>query len=188
MTAIDQSKIDVGARSPGLTFQDLLDADTHPVPDVLRLQSPRYFGSDDIPTERYTSREWHRREVDQLWSRVWQFACREEHIPEPGDYIVYEIAELSFLVVRQTDGSIKSYPNACLHRGRQPYWPPARQPDERDHNDRLERADRQPVREPRGKAKSEESHLFFRRSRCSDASNASSSASSSSDTSSRSAR
>jgi nitrite reductase/ring-hydroxylating ferredoxin subunit len=108
-----------GARSPGLSYQDLLDADTHPVPDVLRLQSPRYLGIADIPTERYTSRQWHRREVDQMWSRVWQFACREEHIPEAGDYIVYDIAELSYLVVRQADGTIKSYPNACLHRGRQ---------------------------------------------------------------------
>ena len=119
MTATDQPAADTGARSPGPTFQDLLDADTHPVPDVLRLESPRYFGSGDIPIERYISREWHRREVDQLWSRVWQFACREEHIPESGDYIVYEIAEKSYLVVRQVDGSIKSFPNACLHRGRQ---------------------------------------------------------------------
>jgi phenylpropionate dioxygenase-like ring-hydroxylating dioxygenase large terminal subunit len=119
MTATESSETAAEARSPGLTFQDLLDADTHPVPDVLRLESPRYFGSEDIPIERYISREWHRREVDQLWSKVWQFACREEHIPEPGDYIVYDIAELSFLVVRQQDGSIKAYPNACLHRGRQ---------------------------------------------------------------------
>jgi phenylpropionate dioxygenase-like ring-hydroxylating dioxygenase large terminal subunit len=119
MTAIDETNLDTGARSPGLSFQDLLDQDTHPVPPVLRLQSPRYFGSQDIPIERYTSRAWHRREVDRLWRRVWQFACREEHIPTPGDYIVYEIAELSFLVVRQADGSIKAFPNACLHRGRQ---------------------------------------------------------------------
>ena len=95
MTAIESE-----ARSPGLSYQDLLDADTHPVPDVLRLESPRYLGSEDIPIERYTSRDWHRREVDRLWRRVWQFACREEHIPVAGDYIVYDIAELSFLVVR----------------------------------------------------------------------------------------
>ena len=119
MTALDDSDTAAGARSPGPTYQDLLDADTHPVPAVLRLESPRYLGSADIPIERYISREWHRREVDQLWSRVWQFACREDHIPEPGDYIVYDIAELSFLVVRQSDGSIKAFPNACLHRGRQ---------------------------------------------------------------------
>ncbi len=91
------------ARSPGLSYQDLLDADTHPVPDVLREQSPRYLGNEDISIERYTTREWHRREVERLWKRVWQFACREEHIPEPGDYIVYDIAELSFVVVRTRD-------------------------------------------------------------------------------------
>ena len=106
------------ARSPGITYQELLDADTHPVPEVLRLESPRYLGSADIPRERYTTREWHLLEVERLWKRVWQFACREEHIPEPGDYIVYEIASLSFIVVRTADGSIQAYPNACLHRGR----------------------------------------------------------------------
>jgi phenylpropionate dioxygenase-like ring-hydroxylating dioxygenase large terminal subunit len=49
---------------------------------------------------------------------VWQFACREEHIPNTGDYIVYDIADLSFVVVRTASGEIKAYPNACLHRGR----------------------------------------------------------------------
>jgi phenylpropionate dioxygenase-like ring-hydroxylating dioxygenase large terminal subunit len=107
------------ARSPGVTYQQLLDTDTHPVPGVLRLEAPRYLGSGDIPHERYTSRAWHDLEVERLWSRVWQFACREEHIPEPGDYIVYEIAGKSYVVVRQADGSIKAFPNACLHRGRQ---------------------------------------------------------------------
>jgi nitrite reductase/ring-hydroxylating ferredoxin subunit len=107
------------ARSPGVTYQELLDADTHPVPDVLRLQSPRSFGAKDIPVERYTTREWHLREVDRVWLRAWQFACREEHIPTPGDYIIYDIAHLSFVVIRTDSGEIKAYPNACLHRGRQ---------------------------------------------------------------------
>ena len=106
------------ARSPGVTYQDLLDADTHPVPDVLRLQAPRFLGDQDIPKERYTSPDFHRLEVEKLWMRVWQFACREEHIPNVGDYIVYDIANLSFVVVRDKSGQIKSYPNACLHRGR----------------------------------------------------------------------
>ena len=106
------------ARSPGISYQQLLDTDTHPVPDVLRLESTRDGGSADIPKERYTSREWHLLEVERLWKRVWQFACREEEIPAAGDYVIYEIATLSFIVMRQTDGSIKSYPNACLHRGR----------------------------------------------------------------------
>lgn len=104
-------------RSPGISYQELLDSDTRPVPAVLRLESPRDFEPWDVPVERYTSRTWHEREVDRLWKRVWQFACREEDIPEIGDHHVYDIAGLSFLVVR-TAGGIKAYPNACLHRGR----------------------------------------------------------------------
>jgi hypothetical protein len=38
MTAVDPRQ----ARSPGITYQELLDADTHPVPDVLRLEAPKY--------------------------------------------------------------------------------------------------------------------------------------------------
>ena len=106
------------ARSPGISYQELLDSDTRTVPNVLRLTSPRFLGSDDLPVERYTSRAWHALEVERLWKRVWQFACREEDIPEPGDYHVYDIATMSFLVVRTATGAIKAYRNACLHRGR----------------------------------------------------------------------
>jgi phenylpropionate dioxygenase-like ring-hydroxylating dioxygenase large terminal subunit len=105
------------ARSPGISYQQLLDTDTHPVPDVLREESTRYLGDEDVPIGRYISREWHEREREHLWKRVWQFACREEHIPVVGDYIVYDIAGMSFVVLRTAEG-IKAYPNACLHRGR----------------------------------------------------------------------
>ena len=107
------------ARSPGITYQQLLDEDTHPVPAVLRLETPAFIGDGkDVSKDRYTTKEWHDREVERLWMRVWQFACREDEIPTVGDYAIYEIAHLSFIVMRQQDGSIKAYPNACLHRGR----------------------------------------------------------------------
>ena len=77
------------ARSPGISYQELLDADTHPVPDVLRLESPRYLGSSDIDIGRYISREWHEREARTLWRSVWQFACRADDIPEVGVHVLY---------------------------------------------------------------------------------------------------
>lgn len=107
------------AKSPGITYQQLLDTDSHEVPHVLRLQSPRFLGNDDIAKERYTSRQWHEREVERLWKRVWQFACREEQIPHVGSHVVYDIANLSFIVIRSAPDTIKAYYNACLHRGRQ---------------------------------------------------------------------
>ena len=106
------------ARSPGLSYQELLDTDTHAVPDVLRLESPKYLGSGDVDIAHYISRDWHEREVQNLWRRVWQFACRTDDIPEVGDHIIYEIVRDSYIVIRTAPDEIKAYPNACLHRGR----------------------------------------------------------------------
>jgi phenylpropionate dioxygenase-like ring-hydroxylating dioxygenase large terminal subunit len=106
------------ARSPGISYQELLDTDTRPVPEVLRLESPRYLGSDDVDVAHYTSRAWHDLEAERLWPRLWQFACRESDIPEVGDHIVYEIVRSSYVVMRTAPDEIKAYPNACLHRGR----------------------------------------------------------------------
>ena len=100
-------------------YQELLDTDTRPVPPTLRVVHPAMdLGDGDVSIDRYISREWHEREKELLWRKVWQFACREEELPAPGDHVVYDIVGLSFLVVRQDDGSIKAFPNACLHRGR----------------------------------------------------------------------
>ena len=115
MTATDEPGT---ARSPGISYQQLLDTDTHPVPDVLRLESPRYAGTEDFSVERYTTREWHELEKERLWSRVWQYACRVDEIPEVGDYYVYEIVGRSYIVMRSGEDEFKAFPNACLHRGR----------------------------------------------------------------------
>jgi phenylpropionate dioxygenase-like ring-hydroxylating dioxygenase large terminal subunit len=109
-----------GFRGNGPSYQDLLDIDSKPVPASLRRNEPGYFGDADIPVERYVSREFHELEKERLWSRVWQFACREEVIAEVGDTEVYDICDTSILLVRAGPGptGIKAYINACLHRGR----------------------------------------------------------------------
>jgi len=115
MKALDPDEL---VRSPGLTYQDLLDQDSHTVPQVLREQSPVDLGNEDISIQRYISADYHDLEVKHLWRKVWQFACREEDIPQAGDIHRYDIAGLSFLVVHTETGEYKAYPNACLHRGR----------------------------------------------------------------------
>ena len=104
--------------SAGITYQTLLDQDSHPIPDIMRMQSPLPPGPTKVPAERYFSQEFHDLEVEKVWKRVWQMACHEDDIPEVGDYHVYEIAHLSYLIVRTGEDTFKAYHNACLHRGR----------------------------------------------------------------------
>jgi phenylpropionate dioxygenase-like ring-hydroxylating dioxygenase large terminal subunit len=120
VTTVERSFEDqfAGAKSPGLSFQELLDRDTHPVPAQLRSTAKVYQGSHDVPVERYIDRRFHELEKERLWKRVWQMACRVEELPEVGDTVVYDVADLSFLLVRSTPDTIKGYWNACLHRGR----------------------------------------------------------------------
>ena len=104
---------------PRLKYKDVLAADSREVPKHIWEESRGSFENRVRPVSMYIGRDWHEREKKNLWSRVWQFACREEQIPEVGDYIIYEIAGYSYLVIRVAPDQIKAYPNACLHRGRQ---------------------------------------------------------------------
>ncbi|MEO0499333.1 MAG: Rieske (2Fe-2S) protein, partial [Pseudomonadota bacterium] len=106
------------ARYPGRGVKELFEEDTRDVPDMYREDSWRYLGSEPLDADRYTSREFFELEKKRMWPRVWQFAAREEEMPEPGDFVVYENVGKSYLLVRQDDGSIKTFHNVCLHRGR----------------------------------------------------------------------
>jgi phenylpropionate dioxygenase-like ring-hydroxylating dioxygenase large terminal subunit len=106
-------------RSAGLSYQALLDADRRPAPAILREEAEPPPGPTTVPRERYVSRAFHDLEVEKVWKRVWQMACREEEIPEVGDHVVYEVADLSVVVVRAAPDRIRAFHNTCLHRGRQ---------------------------------------------------------------------
>ena len=58
-----------------------------------------------------------RMEVEQLWPRVWQMACRLEEIPQPRDFVEYEFLDQSVVVVRTDDMGVTAFQNTCRHRG-----------------------------------------------------------------------
>jgi Rieske 2Fe-2S family protein len=70
-----------------------------------------------VPKGRYIDPEFLKLEHERLFSQVWQVACREEEVPEPGSFCEYTIGPESILVVRQQDGSLKALHNVCAHRG-----------------------------------------------------------------------
>lgn len=104
-------------RSAGISYQELIAQDAVPAPSVLTLENPYDGGPLSVSVERYRSREFHELEMQKLWPRVWQMACREEEIPEVGDYTLYEIGRYSIILVRTREG-VRAHHNVCRHRGR----------------------------------------------------------------------
>lgn len=102
----------------GPSYQEILDNDSRKVPDALRAQSVRNLETEGVPVEQYISEEYFALEAEHVWGRAWQLACREEEIPNTGDYIIYDIVDKSLLVTRTESGEIHAYHNSCLHRGR----------------------------------------------------------------------
>ena len=75
------------------------------------------MGNEMIPADRYTSQEFMQKEWDTMWSKAWLIGCREEEIPEAGDYVTTEIGKESLLIVRGEDGVARTMYNICNHRG-----------------------------------------------------------------------
>lgn len=110
--------MDIIARRPGPSVQQVFESDINPAPAIMREESPASGQStDDVSIERYFSKDWHDREVEKVWRKSWQLACRIEQIPNVGDHIVYDIVHDSLLVVRTGPDEIRAYVNSCLHRG-----------------------------------------------------------------------
>jgi phenylpropionate dioxygenase-like ring-hydroxylating dioxygenase large terminal subunit len=70
-----------------------------------------------VTAERYISESWLAREHEVLWPRVWQFACLQRDVAEPGQYVVLNIGRESIVVSCTQDGEIAANFNVCQHRG-----------------------------------------------------------------------
>jgi len=64
--------IDGSNRSTGQTVQEILDEEAVPVPARLREQSFTYAGSEPLSVDRYFSPEFHKKEVEAVWTKCWQ--------------------------------------------------------------------------------------------------------------------
>ncbi|QFU75119.1 aromatic ring-hydroxylating dioxygenase subunit alpha [Halioglobus maricola] len=105
------------ARASGPTVAETIAADAVPPPQPLLEQRYEFLGDADIDCSRYTSSEFARLEDERLWARCWQWACREEHIPDVGDNYVHNIGPWSVIVVRSAPDTVQAFVNACTHRG-----------------------------------------------------------------------
>jgi phenylpropionate dioxygenase-like ring-hydroxylating dioxygenase large terminal subunit len=75
-------------------------------------------GRPHVRKEEYISKEFAALEDTHLWPKVWQVACHESELAKVGDFVTYDIADESIIVVRTKDEALKAYHNVCPHRGR----------------------------------------------------------------------
>jgi phenylpropionate dioxygenase-like ring-hydroxylating dioxygenase large terminal subunit len=99
-------------------WEDYAHVDSRPVSSYLFEEGERQCDGRTVDASHYTDQGFFQREVERLWPHVWQMACRANDLPEVGDYLEYENAGQSVIVVRDGPGSIKAFRNACRHRGR----------------------------------------------------------------------
>ena len=52
-------------RSEGISWNELMERDSRPAPDILTEEAYEYRGSDPIPAERYTSEEFAQKERER---------------------------------------------------------------------------------------------------------------------------
>lgn len=70
-----------------------------------------------LQREFYFSPEIFAREREHIFYSEWFYAGREEQLPNPGDYLVLDVAGEEVLVVRAKDGGLHAHYNVCRHRG-----------------------------------------------------------------------
>ena len=70
-------------------------------------------------TEAFHSAEYLEAEKKLLWPKIWQMVERESDLPNAGDWMTYDVADESVIVLRKDDGTLKAFHNVCPHRGRQ---------------------------------------------------------------------
>lgn len=100
-----------------LNFDAILEADGK-APWQLRERGTYRPNAGPIDLARYFDPKYVELEIEHIWKKQWQVACREEDIPNVGDRIRYDIANMSFMIVRSAPDDFKAFYNSCPHRAR----------------------------------------------------------------------
>lgn len=70
-----------------------------------------------VPATLFGNPAIYQQELRQIFGRCWVFMAHESEIEAKGDYVVRNIGEDKFIVVRDEDDNINVLFDACRHRG-----------------------------------------------------------------------
>jgi len=82
-----------------------------------KLEIPEGWDRSGLPGWTYFNDELLDLETEVLFRRHWQLACHVGDLPEPGDYVTFDMCGERALIVRGDDGVVRAFHNVCRHRG-----------------------------------------------------------------------
>ncbi len=69
-----------------------------------------------LPAAAYTDPAHFAAERRAVFQRTWQLAGHACDLPQPGDYLVFDLLDQSAILLRGEDGEIRAFHNVCRHR------------------------------------------------------------------------
>ena len=91
-----------------------------PLSDILtelkKISSEPFETAHPIPPAVHHSQAFLEHELREVFSKDWICIGREDELPNHGDYLTHEIAGVPVMAVRQENGKISGFINACAHR------------------------------------------------------------------------
>ena len=70
-----------------------------------------------IARDMFTETELFDLEMEQIFEKVWIYACHESEIPKNNDFVTVQIGRQPLIVSRDNNGELHAMVNACEHRG-----------------------------------------------------------------------
>lgn len=81
--------------------------------DTAPLRTQRYA----MPAWIYSHPSLAALEHERIFKPSWQIVCHQNAIPNPGDFVTFELGPESIVVLRDKEGDVRAFHNVCRHRG-----------------------------------------------------------------------
>src|SRR3546814_15669094 len=75
------------------------------------MEIPDQWDRSGLPAWTYFNKELFDLETEVLFRRHWQLACHQSDLPEPGSYVCFDLCGERAVILRGTDGVIRTFHN-----------------------------------------------------------------------------
>ncbi|MEP3920849.1 SRPBCC family protein [Ascidiaceihabitans sp.] len=86
------------------------------VDELLKTASVPFESARAMPPSVYTSDEFLKRELSDIFAKDWFCVGRASALAASGDYVTLELAGQPIIVLRAGDGALRAMSNVCRHR------------------------------------------------------------------------